>query len=110
MAKARRYSGYSEEAVILLGKQIKLGRKQRKWSELECAERAGVSRATLQKIERGSMSCAIGLVFEMAFLTGVPLFHSEPISMGDKLDKIEDKIKLLPERIRKSQKEVDDDF
>ncbi|KEQ17629.1 helix-turn-helix transcriptional regulator [Endozoicomonas numazuensis] len=110
MAKARRYSGYSEEAVILLGKQIKLGRKQRQWSEVECAERAGISRATLQKIEKGNLSCAIGLVFEVAFLTGVPLFQSEPVSMGGKLDRVEDKIRLLPDRIRKRHKEVGDDF
>ena len=110
MTETRRYSGYSQEAVSLLGKQIKLGRKQRRWSELECAERAGISRATLQKIEKGNMSCAIGLVFEVACLTGVPLFQSESASMADKLGRVEDKISLLPERVRKTSKEIDDDF
>ena len=68
MAKQRVYSKYTQEAVTLLGEQIKLGRKQRKWSENALAERSGISRATLQKIESGKMTSAIGLVFEVATL------------------------------------------
>ncbi|ERT11692.1 hypothetical protein O185_18270 [Photorhabdus temperata J3] len=33
MSKHRAYSKFSQEAAILLGEQIKLGRKQRRWSE-----------------------------------------------------------------------------
>jgi hypothetical protein len=47
--------------------------RQRKWSEANLAERAGISRATLQKIEAGAMSPAIGLVFEVATLAGSAL-------------------------------------
>jgi len=61
MVKQRTYSKYAQEAALLLGKQIKLGRKQRKWSEKNLADRIGISRATLQKIENGEMTCAIGL-------------------------------------------------
>ncbi len=49
MTKDRIYSSYTREAASLLGKQIRLGRKQRKWTEQELAERAGLSRATLRK-------------------------------------------------------------
>ncbi len=63
MPKQRTYSQYAQEAAVLMGEQIKLGRKQRHWSEINLAERAGISRATLQKIENGAMSCAVGLVF-----------------------------------------------
>jgi transcriptional regulator with XRE-family HTH domain len=55
----------------LLGRQVKLGRKQRKWSERNLAERVGISRTTLQKFERGEMTCAIGLVFEVATRVGI---------------------------------------
>lgn len=61
----------------MLGKQIRLGRKQRRWSEHELAERAGIARATLQKIEKGDPGCAIGLVFEVATLVGVTLFDGD---------------------------------
>ncbi|TVZ37622.1 helix-turn-helix protein [Alteromonadaceae bacterium 2753L.S.0a.02] len=61
----------------MLSERIKLERKRRKWSESNLAERAGVSRATLQKIEAGEMTYAIGLVFEVAALVGVTLFESD---------------------------------
>ena len=77
MAKQRTFSKYAQEAATLLAEQIKLGRKQRKWTEKNLADRAGISRATLQKIENGEMSCAIGLVFEVATLVGINLFEQD---------------------------------
>jgi transcriptional regulator with XRE-family HTH domain len=76
MMKKRTYSKYAKEAALLLGQQIKLGRKKRKWSEHNLAERAGVSRATLQKIEAGELSPSIGLVFEVATLEMVSVFYT----------------------------------
>lgn len=43
-----------------MGKQIKLARLRRKLSASLVAERAGISRATLCEIEKGSPSVAIG--------------------------------------------------
>jgi DNA-binding XRE family transcriptional regulator len=110
MAKARTYSRYSTEAAILLGKQIKLGRKQRKWTEHDLADRAGISRATLQKIEKGDLTCAIGLVFEVAALVGVKLFDTENTSLAMHIERTSDKIALLPKTVHKSKKVVDDNF
>jgi len=39
MAKDRTYSRVTREAVGLLAKQVRLGRKQRKWTERELADR-----------------------------------------------------------------------
>jgi transcriptional regulator with XRE-family HTH domain len=108
--KKRTYSKYAKEAVLLLGQQIKLGRKQRKWSEHNLAERAGISRATLQKIEAGEMSPSIGLVFEVATLVGVTLFEQNTQSLATHLDLTQSKIALLPKRIQKKKKAVDDNF
>ena len=110
MAKQRPYSKHAQEAAILMGEQIKLGRKQRKWTETNLAERAGISRATLQKIEKGEMSCAIGLVFEMATLVGVNLFEKDRRPLSKQLAQTRDKLTLLPQRIRHKTKVVDDDF
>jgi transcriptional regulator with XRE-family HTH domain len=110
MVKQRAYTKYAQEAALLLGKQIKLGRKQRKWSEQNLAERAGISRATLQKIERGEMTCAIGLVFEAASLVGVNLFEQDRLPITMSIDQTSNKIALLPKRIRPKTKVVDDDF
>ena len=49
----RTYARYTLEGVTLLGKMIRLGRKQRRMTEHELAERLGVARSTLQRMEKG---------------------------------------------------------
>jgi len=93
-----------------MGEQIKLGRKQKRWTENELAERAGISRATLQKIEKGDMSCAIGLFFEVATLVNIPLFEQDTYALSRQVEHIKDKVALLPRRIRVQAPSVDDDF
>lgn len=110
MIKTRIYSQQSIEAAFLLGQQIKLARKERRWSESELAQRAGISRGTLQKIEKGDLSCAVGLVFELAALVGLALFGDDQVSVPVQLDRVKDKIALLPQRVRTTNKMIDDDF
>lgn len=110
MVKQRTYSKYTQDAVILLGTQIKLGRKQHQWTERNLADRAGISRATLQKIENGDLSCAIGFVFEVATLVGVNLFEQDKHPLQKNIEQTRDKIALLPQRIQVKTKAVDDDF
>ena len=110
MAKERAYSRYTREAATLLARQIQLGRKQRKWTEHELADRAGISRATLQKIEKGDLSVAIGLVLEVAALVGVALFDEDRISLATHIARAEDKLALLPSAVRKRRTPVDDEF
>jgi len=110
MATTRIYSQQSIEAVFLLGQQIKLARKERRWPESELAQRAGISRGTLQKIEKGDLSCAVGLVFELAALVGLALLGDDQNSAPVQLDRVKDKIALLPQRVRTTNKVIDDDF
>ena len=110
MAKQRTYSKQAQVAALLLGEQIKLGRKQKKWTEKNLAERAGISRATLQKIENGGMSCAIGLVFEAATLVGVTLFEQDTPALNRRIEDTRGKLALLPRRIKTRPPVVDDDF
>lgn len=110
MATKRIYSKHAQEAALLLGQHIRLARKRLKWSEKNLAERAGISRATLQKIEAGAMTPAIGLVFEVASLVGVPLFEHDHKRLAADIDAIQSRIALLPRRIREQAKEIDDDF
>lgn len=110
VTKQRTYSKYAKEAVFLLGQQIKLGRKKHKWSEQNLADRAGISRATLQKIESGEMSPSIGPVFEVAVLVGVTLFEQDNQALSTRLDLTQSKIALLPKRIQNRKKAVEDDF
>lgn len=110
MTATRTYSKYAREALSLLGKQIRLGRKQRRWSEHELAERAGIARATLQKIEKGDPGCAIGLVFEVATLVGVALFEPELPGLARQHERLDDKLALLPKAVRPSATAVNDEF
>lgn len=109
-ATVRTYSRATQQALVLMGGQIRLARKQRKMSEADLAARIGIARSTLQLIEKGSPKAEIGLVFEAAYLVGVPLFASEPPTLAAQIARIEDKIALLPQSIRHPRTEVKDDF
>ncbi len=108
--RKRIYSRYSKDAAVLFGKLIRLGRKERKMTVQDLADRAGVSRGTIQRIESGNLKCEIGIVFEAAALVGVKLFHADAALLGSHSDRAGDKLALLPGSIRKTKKVVDDDF
>lgn len=95
---------------MLFAQLIKLGRKNRHFSEAKLAERAGISRATVQKIENADPSVAIGLVFECAIIVGVSLFNSPETSITLEIDRLKDKLALLPKAIHSVKTQVDDDF
>lgn len=106
----RTYSRMTREALIMLGSLIRLARKQRKMSEADLSARAGIARSTLQLIEKGHPKVEIGLVFETATLVGVPLFVTEPSRLGSEIARINDKLALLPQSVRRPRTEVKDDF
>jgi DNA-binding XRE family transcriptional regulator len=109
--KERAYSRYTKDAASLLGRHVQLSRKERRLTEMDLADRAGISRTTLQKIEKGDPKCELGLYFEVAVLVGVPLFQVGPESnLTMDLDRINNKIALLPKTIHKKKKKVDDAF
>ena len=109
-AQDRTFLPATREATELLGKLIKLERRERRMSEDELAGRAGVSRRTLQRIERGDPRCAIGLFFELAVLVGVKLFESDDrATLALHLGRVNDRLAVLPSRVRSSAR-VDDEF
>lgn len=110
VTQPRTYFRLTEEALILLGKQIRLARKVRKMSESDLAERVGVARSTLQLIEKGDPKVAIGSVFEAATLAGVQLFGLEASSLKMQIERLDDKLMLLPHSVRRSTRQVKDDF
>lgn len=109
-AKPRTYSRATIEALALMGAQIRLARKQRGMSEAELSERVGIARSTLQLIEKGGSKVEVGLVFEAATLVGVPLFVAEAGAMERQVERVQDKLALLPQSVRRPRTEVKDDF
>jgi transcriptional regulator with XRE-family HTH domain len=107
---ARTYSRYSREAMILLGDLIRAARKERRMTAQEVADRAGISRGLLQRIEKGDPKCELGATFEVATIVGVKLFDIEATTLTKYIRQTEDKLALLPKSVRKKVKVVDDDF
>ena len=106
----RTYSRYTREALRLLGQLIKLGRIEHKHTAQDLADRAGISRDMLVRIEKGDPKCGIGVVFELAALVGVKLFDEQSSSLAGHIRQAEDKLALLPKHVRKKTKAVDDEF
>jgi transcriptional regulator with XRE-family HTH domain len=110
MSPTSTYSPYVEEAARLLGAQIAAGRRERRWSALELADRLGANRDTLRKIERGDPSVGLGTAFEAARLVGVPLFRETLEELRGETAQRRDRLSLLPQRVRQTDEPVDDDF
>ena len=106
----RSYSRYGQEAAQLLGNMIRNARIEREMTITEVAERAGVSRGLVHRIESGDMGCSIGATFEVAAIVGVRLFDAEQTTLTRHLGMARDRLTLLPKAVRQSQKAVKDDF
>lgn len=102
------YSLATTEALRLFGARVRLARQRRRLTVAQLAERVGVSRTTIQKIERGDPGVALGTAFEAATLLGVTLFHSDPDRRRLEAARVDDMLALLPESVRLTGR--DDDF
>ena len=104
-------SPYSRDALSLLGQLIREGRIARQMTAAELCQRAGISRPLLYRIERGDPHCAIGAVFEVATIAGVPLFETEPSRLAERRAAHREKLALLPKAVRHGAPQgVPDDF
>jgi len=106
----RTYSLYTEEALTLLAGLIRTARLERKMTTQEVAERSGISRSMLQRIEKADKKCEIGAVLEVATIVGVKLFDPESSSLSTHIKHTQEKLSLLPKKARKAIKVADDDF
>lgn len=68
----RKFSASGSTAIALrlkrLGQQVGAARRIKEWSQEELATRASVARRTIQNIEQGSASVAIGIVLRVCQL------------------------------------------
>jgi hypothetical protein len=74
------------------------------------ADRAGISRGLLQRIEKGNLKCEIGTVFEVATIVCVKLFDADERTLTKYLHQTREKLALMPKSVRKKSKAVRDDF
>lgn len=109
MRRPRTYSPQALEAARLLGRRIRVARKERGWTVEQLAERVGVTHVTISKVERGDLTVAVGTVFEAAAITGVTLFDPDPRRRSLEADRVADRLALLP-RLTRPPVTADDDF
>lgn len=109
MKRRHNYSPRTIEAAALLGSRIRMGRRERRWTLEELAQRVGIGVVTMRKIEQGDPSVGLGIAFEAANLTGVALFHEEPSRLSLEAARVDDRLAVLPRLVRKPTR-VDNDF
>ncbi len=107
---ARSYSRYSLQALTLLGATLRAARIQKKMATQALADRAGISRDLLHRIEKGDPRCEIGVVFELAAILGVPLFQPELGALQARTREVQARLALLPKAVHAPRDEVKDDF
>jgi transcriptional regulator with XRE-family HTH domain len=106
----RTYSDTVRDAAQLLGAQVRQARIQRGWTVRDLAERAGISPPTLLKVEHGDPTVALGTAFDLAVLTGVPLFFDDRSRLATEAVRQQERTALLAQRVRPSFEEPDYDF
>lgn len=95
----------------LLGAQVRQGRIERGWTIRQLAERAGVDKNTVLKVEHGDPSVALGIALDLAVLVGVPLFFDDRARLAAEARRESERATLLAQRVRPSrQPEPDYDF
>jgi transcriptional regulator with XRE-family HTH domain len=109
MKRTRTYSPLTVQAARLLGARVRLARRERRWTLRELAARVGVTEVTMRKVERGDLTVGLGVAFEAAAVLGVPLFHEEPSRRALEAARVDDRLAVLPQLVRKPT-DVDDDF
>ncbi|WP_245570243.1 MULTISPECIES: helix-turn-helix transcriptional regulator [Bradyrhizobium] len=108
--KTRPYSRYAKDAAALLGQLIRKARIDRKMTTEELADRAGLSRGLLRRIENGDLGCTLGAVFEAATIAGVPLFEADERTLTSALASNSAVMRLLPKAVHAPRVRPDDDF
>ena len=103
-----------KQAINEMGGLISTARKEKSWSQHELAERIGVGRMTVVRMEKGVPEVAIGVYLTAAWVLGLPVLTWSSLaegrsdtSVGDLLMKLK---RSLPQRVRSKGERLDNDF
>ena len=109
-SKKRSYARYTIAAVELLGMLVQVERKSRRMTAQDMADRLGVDRSTLHRLEQGDPKVELGLAFEACAILGIPLFEEDAQGVSMRLDEVGKRLALLPRRVRPKPLSISDDF
>lgn len=89
----------AENALRLLGAQVRLARHAKRWSSAELAMRAGVTQRTVLSLENGTPTVSIGNALNIAVLAGVELFGiADPVELALARRRGEERVALIPSK------------
>jgi transcriptional regulator with XRE-family HTH domain len=108
--QARPHSRYAKDAATLLGQLIRKARIDKTMTTEELADRAGLSRGLLRRIENGDLGCTIGAVFEAAAVLGVRLFDADEGRLSSTVQSNTAVMTLLPKAIHAPRVKPNDNF
>lgn len=103
-------SPMTRDAVVVVGQLVASERRRQRRTAAELAERAGISRDTLYRVEHGDPTVAIGTALELLVLLGVPLFATDADGLARQVASGRQLLALLPDRVRPDTRKPDDDF
>ena len=102
------------QALKELGMLIASGRKERRFTQAELANRVDVGRMTIVRMEQGAPEVAVGHYLTAAWVLGLPVLSWTDFaglradsSVAAYLEKFSNH---LPERIRKQKDDINNDF
>lgn len=110
MRRPHTYSPQTSDAARTFGMEIARARRKRRWTMADLSSRAGISPSTLTRVEHGDPTVAIGIVFEVATLLGIRLFGADRSELAGLVRRAEERLALLPSRVRISEEPINDDF
>lgn len=109
--KKQNYARYTIAAVSVLGNLIQVERKSRKMTAQEFAGRLGVTRGTVQRLERGDPKVELGVAFEACTVLGIRLFDEDLGGITFRNEDLQKRLTLLPKYARPRRKiAIDNDF
>lgn len=109
-SKKRNYARYTIAAANLLGSLVRLERTSKRMTAQDFADRLGIDRGTLRRLEEGDPKVELGLAFEACALLGIPLFEEDIRGLTLRADEVGKRIALLPKKVRAQRVSVDNDF
>lgn len=95
-------------SITRLGDQLRIARKRRRMTQTEFAERLGVSRETVRRMERGDPGIAIGVILSAAWIFG--LLETALAAFAPNNDTIGQALELHRLTTTGGTKRDDDDF